>query len=199
MTLITFSDGKVVMKGDAVGTEQACCCEQQECDCSTFVSESSTASEENIINQPCCQAVCFEYRTYRHIQEEWSDTVTVCVPIGCNNYVFYHSTTPTVEGVHPSAACSQPGRVDTTFDFYPDTEDSAAYSLSLFFDLGPDCCVEEGSRNFTVLGGGPIPDSLGFDTLEVFSVTVVTGTTVVYLDGGITVDEYSICDPNPLP
>jgi hypothetical protein len=31
MTLITFSDGKVVMKGDAVGTEQACCCEQ---DCS---------------------------------------------------------------------------------------------------------------------------------------------------------------------
>ena len=26
MTLITFSDGKVVMKGDAVGTEQACCC-----------------------------------------------------------------------------------------------------------------------------------------------------------------------------
>ena len=30
MTLITFSDGKVVMKGDAVGTEQACCC--NECD-----------------------------------------------------------------------------------------------------------------------------------------------------------------------
>ena len=47
------------------------------------------------------------------------------------------------------------------------------------------------------MGGGPIPDSLGFDTLEVFSVTVVTGTTVVYLDGGITVDEYSICNPLP--
>ena len=31
MTLITFSDGKVVMKGDAVGTEQACCCR---CGCS---------------------------------------------------------------------------------------------------------------------------------------------------------------------
>jgi hypothetical protein len=120
------------------------------------------------------------------------------VPLGSNNNdVFYHSTTPTVEGVHPSASCSQPGQVGTTFDWYPDSEDSAAYGLSLSFDLGPDCCVEEGSRDFTVLGGGPIPDSLGFDTLEVFSVTVVTGTTVVYLDGGITVDEYSICNPLP--
>jgi hypothetical protein len=91
-----------------------------------------------------------------------------------------------------------------SFGWYPDTEDSAEYGISLGFELGPDCCVEEGSRDFTVLGGGPIPDFLGFDTLEVFSVTVVTGTRAVYIDGiggiGNTgVHEHSICDPNPLP
>lgn len=31
MTLITFQDGKVVMRDGKVGTEQACCCQQCEC------------------------------------------------------------------------------------------------------------------------------------------------------------------------
>jgi hypothetical protein len=42
MTLITFSDGKVVMRDGKVGTEQACCCD--EFDCTGLVLEYDTGS-----------------------------------------------------------------------------------------------------------------------------------------------------------
>lgn len=59
MTLITFQGGKVVMKGDLVGTEQACCCSDCTCEEPDFGTE-LPANTPISISSDC---VCFNNGT----------------------------------------------------------------------------------------------------------------------------------------
>jgi hypothetical protein len=43
MTLIAFSDGKAVMRGDKIGTETACCCGGTSCNCPSTVNIGSNS------------------------------------------------------------------------------------------------------------------------------------------------------------
>lgn len=45
MTLITFQDGKAVMRDGQVGTEQECCCGEASCDCPLTVQWGGNAAE----------------------------------------------------------------------------------------------------------------------------------------------------------
>jgi hypothetical protein len=47
MTLITFQDGKVVMRDDKVGTEQECCCEEEEFVCDETCNKTITVNWSN--------------------------------------------------------------------------------------------------------------------------------------------------------
>jgi hypothetical protein len=53
MTLITFEDGKVVLRNGAVATEQACCCEAEKlparCSCNLFSSCTTTIEYDGLV------------------------------------------------------------------------------------------------------------------------------------------------------
>lgn len=169
-----------------------------ECDCSSLVTASSTMAAGNIINQPCCQAVCIVYRVYDDTAEEWIGPVTVCMPLGGNtsdpglDTIFQHSADPFLPAFSQSASCVD-GQVVMIFGISVWNEDSAEYQVTAAVDFDSDCCVVPGSLEFVMTGGGPTPEALEFDTLEVLSVTVVTGESVVYGSDGSAVDEYAIC------
>ena len=54
MTKITIQDGKVVMRDGKVGTEQACCCEQQ-CPCELPLPENVTVTATLVISLPAVE------------------------------------------------------------------------------------------------------------------------------------------------
>lgn len=149
MTLVTFQDGRVVMRDGKVGTEQACCCGQCDCtncDVSVIVEIESETIDVGIDNvwsafvQLCfeagnsrstrAKAYCENGKVHASVEVGWVYP-GYCARVVTYNYIFDNcgpDGCPTGEAV--LASTSDTGEID---DFFGNCADQAVNRSCLVF------------------------------------------------------------------